>query len=404
MPQSVWNTLLRLRPQHNVKGECGVEENYPWDSLPVNDGWAKIERAVHSHAKLSSKSDEEPFLLTPDGYQHRRDRFELQRRAKRILKSHKRLQNCLSSRSTDTTHRVIARHPSGVFYWANVQTCGSVWNCPVCSAKVSAQRRDELELAILRFSRHHGSVRMMTRTVGHTPADSLEDLLSSFLKAQARYSSTGAINRWRKKYWVMGQIRALEVTKGAGGWHPHTHEIVFISGGMNYDEEEQCGLDAYKIWASAATKEGLKTSLKGFHFGRQNNEGFSPAAYVAKWGLQHELTQLHTKKGREGALSPWDLLRLNDPESQAAFSEYAKAFHGRAQLHWSRGLKKLLGVDEHTDDDIASSDLGEPVVDVTDDQFQLLMKGTRRFDVVAELEQAEDPQKAFSAFLSSLKG
>lgn len=293
-------------------------------------------------------------------------------------------------------------HPSGVCYWANVQTCGSVWNCPFCSAKVSAQRRDELELAILRFGRQHGTVRMMTRTVGHTPSDSLEKLLSSFLAAQRRYSSTGAINRWRKRYGVMGQIRALEVTKGTGGWHPHTHEIVFTEGNMSYDEEEECGLAAYNIWSRAAESEGLKTSIKGFHFGRQNNEGFSPASYVAKWGLQHELTQLHTKKGREGALSPWDLLRLNDPESQAAFSEYSKAFHGRAQLQWSRGLKKLLRVEEKTDDDIAASDPGEPIAEVTDDQFQLLMKGTARFDVLAVMEKSKGDPDALRGFLDGL--
>ena len=63
--------------------------------------------------------------------------------------------------------------------------------------------------------------------------------------------------------------------------------------------------------------------------------------YVAKWGLEDEMTKGHTKKGKEGGLTPFDLLRqsVDNPQYSHLFRQFADAFKGKQQLHWTRGLK-----------------------------------------------------------------
>jgi hypothetical protein len=34
--------------------------------------------------------------------------------------------------------------------------------------------------------------------------------------------------------------------------------------------------------------------------------------YLCKWGVEHEMTKGHTKKGKEGGLTPFDLLSKSE--------------------------------------------------------------------------------------------
>ncbi|PCN86444.1 hypothetical protein AS583_19820 [Acinetobacter baumannii] len=62
------------------------------------------------------------------------------------------------------------------------------------------------------------------------------------------------------------------------------------------------------------------------------------------------MTKGHIKKGKEGGLTPFDLLQLSFEDElvfgrkpSQLFKEYAAAFKGARQLMWSRGLKDVLG-------------------------------------------------------------
>jgi hypothetical protein len=79
--------------------------------------------------------------------------------------------------------------------------------------------------------------------------------------------------------------------------------------------------------------------------------------YVSKWGLADEVTKGHIKKGREGSATPWDLLRQSEAgceKSGYLFKVFADTFKGKRQLSWSKGLKRLLEVDEVTDEELAT--------------------------------------------------
>jgi hypothetical protein len=71
------------------------------------------------------------------------------------------------------------------------------------------------------------------------------------------------------------------------------------------------------------------------------------------------MTKGHTKKGKAGGESPFDLLRSamadrQDKQAMALFREFAECFKGKRQLSWSNGLKARFFVDEKTDEELAA--------------------------------------------------
>jgi hypothetical protein len=74
--------------------------------------------------------------------------------------------------------------------------------------------------------------------------------------------------------------------------------------------------------------------------------------------MEDEMTRGHTKKGKHGGETPFDLLRShladeNDKQAAALFREFAEAFKGKRQLVWSKGLKALFAVEEASDGEVA---------------------------------------------------
>ena len=107
--------------------------------------------------------------------------------------------------------------------------------------------------------------------------------------------------------------------------------------------------------------------------------------YLCKWGVEHEMTKGHTKQGKEGGLSPFDLLRkseyLDEPiygrKPSQWFREFAAtAFKGARQLVWSRGLKDLFGLRDKSDEEILeeTTEEAKQIDTVADMVFFLLVK------------------------------
>ena len=105
-------------------------------------------------------------------------------------------------------------------------------------------------------------------------------------------------------------------------------------------------------------KAGLGTP--SFRHGIKLDDGSRAAHYVAKgmWGLEDEMTKGHTKKGKAGGETPFDLLRAyladgQDAQAAALFREFAECFRGKRQLSWSNGLKARFYVDEKSDEQLS---------------------------------------------------
>jgi hypothetical protein len=310
----------------------------------------------------------------------RLEKWELQSVARFLLPG-ERIRGCC-------LHRIPGRDQVDVYFtparssahYGNLITCASVWNCPVCSARISERRRDLLARAVVAWEARGGVVVLASYTFSHRRSDSLSDTLGGFLDAQRWMTGHRPYKRLLEAWGIVGAIRALEGTWGThNGWHPHAHALLFLPPGLDVAALEEA---LYRVWSAAARRGGLTmTRERGVKL--QATYGVV-ADYVAKWGHQptrrlwgaeDELTKAHSKRARRADLpgsgySPFDLLRwLNETgESKPAalFREYAAVFKRRRQLTWSPDLAALLGLD----DEAAKSD--EELADETREESLLL--------------------------------
>lgn len=299
----------------------------------------------------------------------RRERYALQSRARSWLGGTKnprgktwRTCNCLRSINQNTGGVDILRSLEfGTAKFSGLQVCGSVWNCPICSAKVSEHRRSEVEAALDLHIDAGGKALMLTLTHPHQRSDDLRLMVELFRKAHSSMLGSRAYKQLAVRLGVIGRIKALEVTWGpSNGWHPHDHEVLLTDGFADSDVPG-FELEISIMWMAACVRVGLP--MPSATYGVDLKIAFSPAEYLAKfghdtkWGSGRELTKAHIKKAGDGArYTPFDLLRAGTalPEAPVLWREYAEAYYGARQLSWSRGLKAAMCVVEVKDEVIAA--------------------------------------------------
>lgn len=280
----------------------------------------------------------------------RLNRFCLQEISAKLLPK-ERVNFCLRRRiSKDAGVKVLFNPVREKAHYGNLITCGSVWTCPVCSARISEQRRQELKLAMTNWRKQVGSVYLLTLTNPHYCGDNLKQLLEGQKKALKYLWCDRKPKEMLNKLGKEGHIIATEVTYGDNGFHPHYHILLFMRHTVNID-----GLRSFLAlqWQNCCKKAGLP--IPSIEHGVDLQDGTFALDYVSKWGLEDEMTKGHTKKGRKGSLTPFDLLRqsVEMPEYGKLFQVFANAFKGKTQLRWSKGLKARLGVGERSDQELA---------------------------------------------------
>lgn len=300
-------------------------------------------------------------LPATDPMARRVERFALQAVARKVLPK-SRTAACMRNRAKGAQVQIWKSVQHGTACYQGLQTCGSVWTCPVCAAKIAERRKQELVQAMDYHKANGGSVLLLTLTTPHTRADDLEQLLAAQGKALSSFRADRAVKAVLAEMGHIGQVRALEVTHGRksahnNGWHPHFHILLFVDFSPMKPTLSSWKERLHARWESYCLKAGL--GAPSLRHGIDLQDGSHAERYVSKWGLEDEMTKGHTKKGRDGGESPFDLLRsllANDGDKQAAalFAEYAKCFKGKQQLSWSNGLKKSLLVESVSDEEILS--------------------------------------------------
>lgn len=258
---------------------------------------------------------------------------------------------------------VVVLHSSSVSkaHFCNLATCGSVWACPVCSAKISERRKLEIVHASNLHKEVGGGLYMVTMTWAHSRHDDLAKMVKVSRETLVRLRTRASYLRNLKDINYVGMIRAFEVTHGdANGWHPHFHELWFLKKKLTHFQLEVWRNVLFEQWRAQCVRSGLGEPNRTA--GIMIIEAESAAEYVAKfgnsprWDVGCELTKLQVKRGRNGSRSPWDLLRLyweGEHRFFYLFQEYIEAFFGLSQVHWSRGLKQAFGIQEMNDEALA---------------------------------------------------
>lgn len=278
---------------------------------------------------------------------------------------------------------------------SGVQTCGSVWSCPVCSRRIAVKRGNEIKQA-LAYWRDNGKLPiMMTLTASHKLQDSLKSIKNRFKQAWRKLSKHGSYRNLLKKYGIEDSIKATEPTRTyENGWHYHYHVLMAMDKTLLMamsDEDSQALQDKlYKLWAQCLNEQGMYASKKhGLVLSLHGNVG---KKYLSKLGLQedsqgnldYELSGAANKdyKGR----NIWAILRSASEGNEAdelLYLEYVEAMSGDAWITWSNGLKDKVGLAEASDEELSAEDTfqKEALMKLSDEEF----KPVRYFHAVADL-------------------
>lgn len=316
---------------------------------------------------------------------------------KEYSKSHSRVVKCLHTRYKPSIE--IAKKEQA--FYRGLVKCGSVWACPVCSAKIQSVRREEIKKTVDWAYKNNHKCMMVTFTFPHYKTQGGSDLMERFSEALAYFRGGKGWQIVKEKLGFLGLIRGLEVLKGKNGWHIHTHELWIVSKQANMSFT---GSILTAKWERAIEKQGLlpKDKVNDFRkHGVDIKDNAHASDYLAKssWGVDAELTMGNEKVSQSQGVTPFALVSQGRKEE---FLEYMNATKGRQQLYFSKGLKELVGLKEIDDKEIVEKEEMEDKIDVlallNSEQWKSIVKNKARVKV---LEIAET--QGFSGIISLLR-
>lgn len=344
---------------------------------------------------IKAKSSTPPLQDADKRRSIRRERYQLGRTARAIyakageragleyVLNYHRTARCAYVAHSDVTIQKSVEYKSAFF--TGVTVCGNVWTCPNCAVKVQERRRLEIAKAMDHFyDKGNMKAVMITFTFPHAFGDDLEAMLERQAGAFKRLRAGNPWTKFKNRNGYKGLIRSLEVTFGDNGYHPHTHELWFVD---KYADAEKIKADVLKRWETSCIREGLlSTDEKSINNFREHaidvKDNVSTSDYLAKqddsrhWGADREIAKATSKAGRKSGVHPFMFLERFKETGEGVWSgrwlEYTKAFKGKRQLFWSHGLKKEVGIDEITDQELAiiSEDDAKEVIELTKGEWR----------------------------------
>lgn len=372
-------------------------------------------------------------------------------------------QTLLYDREANKQHRVCSCHRNvasdGVSVWrktdgqnarfGNLISCGSVWSCPVCASKVTESRREDMQKAQSKWLLDGGSCLLNTLTYPHEKDLPLAESLEKFSKALDFYKNSRTYKRIfgtaiatieqkiklnnplknikEGEFSRVGTVRSLEVTHGVNGWHPHVHEVLFMTDAALL-EATRAKDELTHEWVMSLLKAGLgsrEQMTDMYQYSWDIRGGDYVSEYINKfgrepmningWTIAHEVTKANSKYGREARrkvgdefhYTPFQLLNYSmngDDSAGDLFKEFSKCFEGKRMNYWTNGLKDWFSINEKDDEELAA-DATEPeaeeelVIRLNTDQWQQILRTNTRWEC---LNAAAIGIDAMNEFLESL--
>lgn len=351
------------------------------------------------------------------GNAQRRDRFILQGAAALALPE-KRVSKCLRLRQRHCHAEIWHSSEHGKAHYKGLQSCCSVWDCPVCGARITEVRASEMKAIRILHRAAGGDTALLTLTTPHYLGDDLKGLLACQAQALRLFLGSRSFASLRRSLGLVGSVRVLEVTYGVNGWHPHYHILLFFSAGHDLD---RLRIEFFGLWLKACLSAGLPAPSLKHGVSLDGADGVDKALedYLTKgleagrdigkkaWTVEQEMTKGHVKRGRAGSSTPRDILRASaagDSQATALFREYSYAFHGKRQLFYSPGLKDRYGILSREDSEIVESGTEDAQLGcvLTDQQWQLVLQHQKRAEILEAFEAAG--VYGVSSVLASLRG
>lgn len=256
----------------------------------------------------------------------------------------------------------VLRSTAGHHHFSGLETCGSVWSCPVCAVKITEKRREEVRAVLDAHMRDGGKAAMVTLTVPHTKFQSAGELLDAVRGSWRKVKQGRAWLAGREGFGWQGDVRVLEVTNGANGWHPHLHVLVLFDGLVPDEILSEFGGWLFGRWRSAVARSGFGTCSEDAYTFELLWDAEGVSKYVQKWGAAEELTKSHIKAAKGDSRTPFQILADIEAhgrnKDKRLFRDFATAFKGARQLTWSGRAQELRRqvTRDQTDEQIAAAD------------------------------------------------
>lgn len=243
------------------------------------------------------------------------------------------------------------RVEDGSAHYHGLIRCGSWSACPVCSVVIAMHRAAEVRRIADAHRAAGGAFYLVTLTLPHDQGDRLEPMYHAVADSY-RYVRSGAM--WyqaKARIAYVGEIRALEATVGANGWHPHLHVLLFTSRALSAAERDELRAYYLRRWCASVVRFGYRapTAEHGVTIVESHRD-----EYVAKMGLADELAKGGSKDAHRASRTPLqvlaDLAESGDSADLDLWREWVLSMHGARQLTWSRGLRERYAVDAEKSD------------------------------------------------------
>lgn len=264
-----------------------------------------------------------------------------------------------SDRVEDCGHRRIRHGAIAIAvrgeraHFDGILRCGSVWACPVCGSHIRGERARQVEQLV----EWAGSSRvfLLSLTVRHGLGDDPRRLREGVSAAWKGFVQGKGWIGLKERARITGWVRALEVTHGAHGWHPHLHLLVATDDPKALaDLRDTISARWQSVVARVLGEDHRPDDAHGCDL-----RPCHQARYIAKMGLEIADPSA-TKKGRKGSRTPFeigsDAVRDGKAKDVQLWRDYCGAFHGARQLNWSGGLRERAGISDKSDEEIVEGD------------------------------------------------
>jgi hypothetical protein len=326
---------------------------------------------------------EQLFVFPSEQVRKRRDRYAM-RSAQWRASELRRCRHC-GRVPRSNADGVTLRASDGIAGYAGLQTCGSVWACPVCAPKILVHRALEIG-SVLAAAINEGHVLgFFTLTMRHHDRQALELLWKAAGKGWTRATSGEYWMIERDACGVVGWVRVWELTIGPNGWHLHVHGVLVLNPGATNSDLDRVAGGMFKRWSRGLVSAGLEAPLlrgQEWHLVSGDQAADEVAGYLFKIAEQVDIDQAtslgleltHTMPGRsKSVLSTrpvWslldDLMRDGEADTLRLWNEYERVSKGKRQVGYSQGLRARFApdVEEMTDEQVADQEHGSNADDL----------------------------------------
>ena len=224
------------------------------------------------------------------------------------------------------------------------RSCNSRHDCPVCTSKYMAEKREDFIRLMDSWVAGGGRVHSMTLTIRNS------FLEPSRAKYEALSRTWTAMNKRRpfqalKAAFGAESVRVLEEVLTDEGWFPHYHLAWFFPDGVSGVQVKSFMAAAKTYWCEAANSVWKLGAEYAPQFDKPVT--LSGSKSFAQYLFKHGFHNLNVDPAKE-KLSPFelvrDLLASGDADGWQFWQDFTRASEGMNRVRFSKGLLSIVEV------------------------------------------------------------